>query len=182
MTLVKDVMTTELVVVSPELSLRDLVELFASEHVSGAPVVRRGKVAGVVTLDDVASFQASIPPVPGNEPGEIGWDEEEPFGAVEGEEAPSAYFLDTWADVGADLVERTSTLGGPEWDLMGEHTVEEAMSRKLLTIGPEEPVEEAARRMDQADVHRLIVVGENDRLLGIITTSDITRAVAQGRV
>ena len=79
-------------------------------------------------------------------------------------------------------MERTTSLGGPEWDLMGEHTVEEVMSRRLLTIGPEEPVEEAARRMDQAEVHRLVVTGEHDRLLGIITTSDITRAVAQGRV
>ncbi|MGQ0702965.1 MAG: CBS domain-containing protein [Gemmatimonadales bacterium] len=182
MTFVQDVMTTGLVVVSPELSLRDLVELLVSKHVGGAPVVRRGKVVGVVTLDDVASFQASVPPVPGNEPGEIGWNEEEPAGAIEGEDPPSAYFMDTWADVGADLVERTTTLGGPEWDLMGEHIVEEVMSRKLLTIGPQEPVEEAARRMDQADVHRLIVTGEGDRLLGIITTSDITRAVAQGRV
>lgn len=183
MSLVKDVMSTQLAVVSPDLSLRDLVELLATEHLGGAPVVAGGKVVGVVTLDDIAAFQASVPPVPTNQPEEVGWDDEPPPGTVPGEdEAASAYFLDAWADAGADLVERTSTIGGPEWDLMGEHTVQEVMTRRLETIGPDAPIEAAARRMESAEIHRLIVVDDRRRLLGIITTSDITRAVAEGTV
>ena len=41
MTLVKEVMSTELVVVDPGLSLRDLVELLANGHLSGAPTTTR---------------------------------------------------------------------------------------------------------------------------------------------
>ena len=181
MTLVKDVMSTQLVVVSPELSLRDLIELLANAHLGGAPVLARGKVVGVVTLDDVASFQASLPPVPTDGAGQIGWDEEPLPGGTEGEEAVGAYFLDTWADAGADLVERAAAIGGPEWDLLGEHTVGEAMTRRVCSIRPDETLEEAARRMEESDIHRLLVV-DGDGLVGIITTSDITRAVADGRV
>ncbi len=35
----RDIMTTELVTVAPELSLRDAMELLVTSHVSGAPVV-----------------------------------------------------------------------------------------------------------------------------------------------
>jgi CBS domain-containing protein len=39
---------------------------------------------------------------------------------------------------------------------------------------PDQTVEAAARRMPQADIHLLVV--EGDRLEGIVTTSDVTRA------
>jgi len=180
MTLVKDVMSTELVVVDPDLSLRDLVELLANGHLSGAPVVTKGRVVGVVTLDDIASFLASSSPVPVDGEEESGWDEEPPPGVVEGEEAAGAFFQDLWADAGAELVERTAAIRGPEWDLLAEHSVEEAMSRRLWAIAPDQTVEGAARRMQQADIHRLLVM-EGDRLEGSITTSDVTRAVAEGK-
>jgi len=181
MTLVKDIMSTELVTVSPELSLRDLVELLANAHLGGVPVLSQGKAAGVVSLDDIASFQASLAPVPTDGAEEIGWDEEPPPGAVEGEEeAAGAAFEDLWADAGANVIERIEAIRGPEWDLLAEHTVEEAMSRRLWTIGPNQTVQAAARQMRQHDIHRLLVMARG-QLLGIVTTSDVTRAVAEGK-
>ncbi|HEV8599625.1 MAG TPA: CBS domain-containing protein [Gemmatimonadales bacterium] len=182
MTLVRDIMSTQLVVVSPQLSLRDLVELLANEHLGGAPVVAEDKVVGVVTLDDIMSFQASLPAVPRDEPGERDLGEEtEPRPEIEqGDEADAAFFVDLWPDAGAELPERADSLRGPEWDLLSEHTVEEVMSRKLQTIGSDQPVEAAAQRMQEADIHRLLVV-DHGRLSGIVTTSDVSRAVAEGR-
>ena len=183
MTLVRDVMTTELVVVSPQLSLRDLVELLADENLSGAPVVTEGKIVGVVTLDDIVSFQASLPAVPTDDPGmrDPGEETEPRVEVEEGDEADAAYFVDLWPDAGAELPERAASLRGPEWDVLSEHTVEEAMSRRLRTIASGESIEAAAQRMQEADIHRLLVV-DDGRLSGIITTSDISRAVAEGRV
>lgn len=183
MTFVRDIMSTQLVVVSPQLSLRDLVELLANERLGGAPVVTEGKVVGVVTLDDIMSFQASLPAVPVDDPGvRDPGEEEEPRSEVErGDEADAAYFVDLWPDAGAELPERAASLRGPEWDLLSEHTVEEVMSRRLHTIPGDAPVEVAAQRMEKADIHRLLVV-DAGRLSGIVTTSDVSRAVAQGRV
>jgi CBS domain-containing protein len=183
MTLVRDIMSTQLVVVSPQLSLRDLVELLAKEHLGGAPVVSEGKVLGVVTVDDIMSFQASLPAVPVDEPGMQGLGEEDdPRPEVEqGDEADAAFFVDLWPDAGAELPERAASLRGPEWDMLSEHTVEEAMSRRLRTITSDQPIEVAAQLMQEADIHRLLVV-DHGHLSGIVTTSDVSRAVAEGRV
>jgi CBS domain-containing protein len=142
--------------------------------------VAQGKVVGVVSLDDIVSFQANLAPVPTDGAEEIGWDEEPPAGAGEGEDAPGAYFEDLWADAGASVVERIEAIRGPEWDLLAEHTVAEAMSRRLRAIGPEQTIQTAARQMGERDIHRLLVM-ENARLVGIVTTSDVTRAVAEGK-
>ncbi|MGH7713105.1 MAG: CBS domain-containing protein, partial [Gemmatimonadaceae bacterium] len=57
-------MTTDVLSVSPELSVRDAMALLASRHVSGAPVVTGGKVVGVISSTDLLDFAASLPGVP----------------------------------------------------------------------------------------------------------------------
>lgn len=59
--------------------------------------------------------------------------------------------------------------------------VSEVMTRDVRTIGPQETIREAATKMADADVGSL-PVGEDDRLVGMITDRDIVlRAVADGR-
>lgn len=177
---VRDVMTTAVTTVTPELSLRDLTELLAAEHISGAPVVAGGRVVGVVTADDVLSFLASQPGVPTTRPTDSEYDFEPVGEWVEDAEAPGAWFFDAWSDAGADAAERLRTVSSPEWDLLAEHVVGEAMSRTVVSVGPGEDLAAAARRMEGAGVHRLLVL-DGGALVGILTTSDVTRAVARQR-
>lgn len=176
MTRVRDIMTAEVVAVSPELTLRGLVELLAEKHIGGVPVLAGSRVVGVVSMDDVLSFLSSQPVVPTLRPEDT---EEEltEAEAPEGDEPPGAFFADAWSDAGADLVERFGAPRGPEWDLLGEHVVAEAMTRRIRSIGPAAPVAEAARVMRDAGIHRLLVM-ENGALLGIVTTTDVSNAVA----
>src|SRR5579883_822640 len=59
--------------------------------------------------------------------------------------------------------------------------VKEAMSRDVKTVAPDQQIQEAARIMLDMDVGAL-PVGENDRLIGMITDRDIAiRAVAAGK-
>jgi len=53
------------------------------------------------------------------------------------------------------------------------------MTPHAVTVAPDADVREAARLMLYADVHRLFVV-EQDRLVGVISTTDVVRAVATG--
>jgi CBS domain-containing protein len=63
-----------------------------------------------------------------------------------------------------------------------EHTaVRELMTPRPFTIAPDEDVREAARQMLYAEVHRLFVA-EGDQVIGVISTTDIVRAVATGRL
>src|SRR5882757_9496595 len=58
--------------------------------------------------------------------------------------------------------------------------VREVMSRDVLVTSPDDTIEKAATLMGQVDCGAL-PVGDNDRLVGIVTDRDITlRAVAKG--
>jgi chloride channel protein, CIC family len=59
--------------------------------------------------------------------------------------------------------------------------VRDIMTPRPYTIAPGEDIREAARQMLYADVHR-IFVAEGDQVVGIISTTDIVRAVATGKL
>lgn len=72
--------------------------------------------------------------------------------------------------------------GGMDHGILDDHTVEEAMTRgPLTTVAPDAPAARAAELMQQEQVHRLPVV-EHDRLVGIITTTDLVKAVADRKL
>jgi CBS domain-containing protein len=53
---VRDIMTTDVVAMPPELTIRDALVLLSRRHLSGAPVVSGRNVVGVVSLTDLAEF------------------------------------------------------------------------------------------------------------------------------
>ena len=62
------------------------------------------------------------------------------------------------------------------------HTrVAEIMTRHPKSVEPSVPVKVAAQEMLYLDVHRLLVV-KDGQLLGVVSQSDIVRAVASGRL
>lgn len=137
---VKDLMTRDLLTLAPNTTIREAAEILATEHVSGAPVVRAGKPLGMVSARDLLEFIAALPADP---------------------EAVS---------------------GGMEHGILDDHTVEEAMTRGPLTsIAPDAPASRAAELMQQEQVHRLPVVDEGT-LVGIITTTDLVKAVADRKL
>lgn len=59
--------------------------------------------------------------------------------------------------------------------------VQEAMSRDVRVVNPGQTIRDVAKMMDEIDAGA-IPVGENDRLVGMITDRDIAiRAVARGK-
>jgi CBS domain-containing protein len=178
---VRDLMTRKVTTVDVELPLREAVDLFATKSVSGAPVMAGDRVLGVLSASDILAFEAQTPGVPTERPAlePEGWTE--PAEWVEGEEAPAAFFSDQWADAGADVLERFAEVQGPEWDQLAEHTVAEAMTRAVCSIRPGASVYAAADYMVRAGVHRLLVM-DGGRLVGILSSLDIVRAVAQQRL
>jgi CBS domain-containing protein len=62
--------------------------------------------------------------------------------------------------------------------LVAARTAGEAMTSPVVTIGPEHPLSDAARRMTEFRINRLPVT-EHGRLIGIVTRADIVRAYAR---
>jgi CBS domain-containing protein len=181
---VRDIMSTGVVVLDPEVTLRDAVALLAARHISGAPVVSGGTVVGVISANDILTFESDTPAVPTEQPEQPEQDQleqpEEDEWAKE-LEAPGTYFNEMWSDAGADVAERFAELRGPEWDLLEEHTVAEAMSRGVRSVRPGLSAADAAAYMLKERIHRAVVLEEGE-LVGIVTATDIMRAVAERRL
>jgi predicted transcriptional regulator len=50
---VSDVMSPAIHIVSPKMSMADLLEILRQEHISGTPVVESEKMVGIVSLEDL---------------------------------------------------------------------------------------------------------------------------------
>jgi len=178
-----EIMTKDVVTVPADMTVRDAMSLFATRHITGAPVVSQGKVVGVVSLTDLAELAAASPGTPTGRPesqAEWGeWDEETDM--PEGTEPPSAFFSDLWDDAGAEVSERMRVTEGPEWSTLDDTQVSEAMTRQVLSLAPSVAVDYAADFMRTARIHRVLVM-DGDQLLGLVTTSDITNAVADHKL
>ena len=122
------------------------------------------------------------PGVPAQRSGQTEWGElEAPEFWQEGEETPSAYFVDYWSDAGADLTARFEEPDSPEWDQYEDHVVAEIMTRKVVAVEPGTEIRDVARVMTEAAVHRILVMADGE-LRGLVSSTDIVRAVADGVV
>lgn len=57
-------------------------------------------------------------------------------------------------------------------------SVETAMTRVLFAVLPTDPVTAAVRLMVREGIHRVLVVSDTGGLLGIVTSMDVLRAIA----
>ncbi len=185
-----DIMTVDPLTIDPQATLREAAELLAAEHVSGLPVVSGSELVGVISATDLMHFDADRQaPVRGpEEAGTSEWTLAEDMGletrglepAADEDEPAAAYFTEIGGGGTADLYERFGL--SPEGD-GGRHDLEEVrvgeiMTPEVLTLPPDTEASEAARRMLRADVHRVLVV-EDGKLLGVVSTTDMMKAVAQ---
>ncbi|HVX38596.1 MAG TPA: CBS domain-containing protein [Gemmatimonadaceae bacterium] len=182
----RDIMTTDVLTVTPETSVLDAMDLLGRRHVSGAPVVSGGTLVGVVTATDLMAFASSLSGVPTERElhDEWGiWGEESVEEEVEQEAEPaSAFFSELWDDAGADTAERMAHVSGPEWNVLAEHDVSEVMTRTpLATLPPDADVESAADLMRRDAIHRVLVT-DGGTLVGIVSALDVARAAAEHKL
>lgn len=151
---VADVMQREVRSVHPAMQLAELEEVLLRARISGAPVVENGRVVGVVSRSDVVRQLAL----------EQSRAEESAFylQPFEHEPDPERFSLEVSQTVGARLARAR---------------VADVMIASVICIAPSAPISEAAALMLERRVHRLLVV-EDDRLSGILSSLDLVRLLA----
>ena len=175
---VRDIMTTGVVTLTPESTIREAMETLSTSHLSGAPVVTGNHVVGVISTSDIMSFIVSAPEpetADADETVREAWEEplQDPDEEEEIERAMSDEVFDEWAQSGDGIIDDASPDGR---GLLDQHTVEEAMTQNVFSIAPGSSVRAAATLMRKHGIHRLIVM-HGAKLAGIVSALDITRAV-----
>lgn len=145
----KDIMTRDVVTVTPDTSIEELASLLVKNEISGAPVLDEGgALVGIVTENDLISRnkRLHIPTV--------------------------VSFLD------AAIYLESSKRFEQEVKRMAATRVGDICSRTVVSIAPETTVVDIATIMDEKKVHLLPVV-ENKKLVGIVGKRDVLKAVAR---
>lgn len=126
----------------PDETVESAIKLFAESGISGAPVVEDGRLVGIVTEGDLIFRDADI-----KAPG---------FLDILGGLIP----LGSWDEYRKEALKSAGV------------TVDEVMSRKLITISPEASLAEASTIMADKRV-KILPVAEEDILHSVITRMDI---------
>src|SRR6185369_9061653 len=101
---------------------------------------------------------------------------------IEREDVPGGtFFSDLWDDAETNARERMAMAERPEWSVLEEHDVAEAMTRSVVTLPVDADVTTAANLMREKAIHRILVT-DHGLLAGIVSSMDITTAVADHRL
>lgn len=181
---VRDIMTTSVTTLAPDNTLREAMERLSAANLSGAPVVGSGGLVGVLSTSDLLSFAATLQTAPVSTPADLAemeWQEPEDREEFLDTSSPSStFFAELWDNAIDDVADRIALTGDAGGDDLEQHDVAEIMTTRVWTLPSSADAREAAELMRQHSIHRILVV-DDGALVGIVSSLDITRAVADGR-
>lgn len=156
-----DVMTTVFHFVAPTLSVLELSDKLLLSGVSGFPVAVDGeRPIGVVSRTDILRGMGT-------------------------QFAYAAGVGDFYRDYSAAEPEENRLTPSEEGAIAGARlakvTVDEIMTREIISVAPDDPIANVARTLVGRAVNRVLVVEEN-RLRGILSSTDLVRAIADERI
>lgn len=148
-------MKKKVIYFKPNDTVFDVAKVLSEHNISGAPVVDKGKVVGVLSDSDIIKFiRLKIP--------------EESAGSVEPH---------IWGLVLLSLVKGQFQFR-KELKRISKIKAKDIMSNLVFSISPEASLVEAAELMEKNNVHRLPVI-EGEKLVGILSRADLIRALIE---
>jgi CBS domain-containing protein len=186
-----DLMSRDVVTISEEMSLRAAARLFLENGIGGAPVVDGdGRCVGVLCATDIVRWAAEggqgaeevpLPDCPYQVKGR----------SLTGETA----VICTLGEGNCLLQELRPSTGGRHVGLcrlppgvilnrrrdtqnLAVSAVRRYMTADVVVVGPQTPLPELARAMMGSHTHRAIVVNEQRRPIGVVSSTDLVAALA----
>ena len=144
----KDIMSANVFSVNRDTTIEEIAHILADNNISGVPVLDDGRVVGMVSQKDL-----------------LYKDVEPRFPAVV-EILGGLIFLQGAKQYNEELRKLVAT------------KAEDIMSKEVITVDGDAPVEKVARLMVERDVNRIPVV-EDKRLAGIISRADVVKYIAK---
>ena len=149
MTTAQDIMAKQVITLDSSESLEQAFQILGENKISGAPVINsEEKVVGVLSQADLLKHA---------------------FAGPFFDFAPESFYIGFPFVDGQNFESFTERLR--------EVSIEDAMSPHVLTVAAEDSVSKVAEEMRNNKVHRLLVE-ENGKIVGIITTFDLLKVLA----
>ena len=143
----KDIMTTEIITVSPDTEITTAAKILLEKRINGLPVVDAyDRLVGILCQSDLVAQQKSIP-------------------------IPSVFTL-LESYIPLTSMKRIDK----EVEKIAALTVKQAMTPDPATVGPETDIEEVARLMVDNKFHTLPVM-EGDKLVGVVGKEDVLKTL-----
>ena len=143
----KDIMTTDVITISPETEIAQAAQLLLTNRINGVPVVNEaGELVGILCQSDLIIQQKNIP-------------------------IPSLFTL-----LDGFIPLTPSKKIEKEVEKIAATTVEDAMTANPVTVNPDTGIEEVAAFMVEKNYHTLPVVDEG-KLVGIVGKEDVLRTL-----
>jgi CBS domain-containing protein len=181
-----DLMSRDLVVFHQDLPLREAVERFRNTGVHGAPVVDDdGRCVGVLSVTDL--LRRRLWPIASSEPSARACSYQKKVQSADGRE-----LIACTLPLGACPAQRVHA--GPagkespicalphciftdwqvvELDDLPTERVRQTMTADPVTVTAERPINELARMMIDASIHRIIVINDERRPIGVVSSTDL---------
>jgi len=151
-----DLMMSDLVTLTPDMTLREMDTVLLKRGISGAPVVERRRLVGVASQADIIRTL---------------WEGQH-------EAAQLAPYYSSPYPVPISALEYIAKESRQVSETLIDHKVRDVMTADPLVAHPEDPIEAIADRMVRDQIHRLPITEQDSfELVGIITTLDLARAI-----
>ena len=143
----KDIMTTDVITISPEVEVAQAAQLLLEKRINGVPVVNEaGELVGILCQSDLIIQQKNIP-------------------------IPSLFTL-----LDGFIPLTSSKKIDKEVKKIAATKVEDAMTANPVTVTPDTGIEEIAAFMVEKNYHTLPVV-DGGKLVGIVGKEDVLRTL-----
>ena len=144
---VRDIMTKEIISVSPETEIANAAKILLEKRINGMPVIDAfGRLVGIICQSDLVAQQKGIP-------------------------IPSVFTL-LESYIPLTSIKRLDK----EMKKIAALTVREAMTPDPVTVSLETDIEEVAKLMVDKKYHTLPVV-EGDKIVGIVGKEDVLKTL-----
>jgi CBS domain-containing protein len=143
----KDIMTKEVITVSPDTEIANAAKILLEKRINGLPVVDAfGRLVGILCQSDLVAQQKNFP-------------------------IPSVFTL-LESVIPLTSMKRIDK----EVEKIAALTVKQAMTPDPVTVGPDTEIEEVARLMVDKKYHTLPVV-EGDKVVGVVGKKDVLKTL-----
>lgn len=154
MKVAREIMNKKVITFFPNDSIFNVAKIFSKKDISGAPVMEKGKMIGMITLADIIRFidlkLSNLPTM-----------------YVPGLTSLLLMFIQ---------MEKINIDFKSEMKKITHTKIRDVMRTKIITVKPEATILEVAEIMDKNNMHRVLVI-ENNKLVGIIARSDVIKGL-----